>query len=470
MADHESRKEEKHKKKQSHHRGHRGETPGEKPFSFSYLFSVFSVSSVVTIISNHRNDTVSKDVVVIGGGIAGIQSSWIWPTWASRSTWWKNCPASAARWPSWTRPFPPTTAPSEFCRPRCWMSVDIPISSYWRTAKWRRWRGRRVISPSPCAASPLCGRGQAAPDAVPVPKNAPRGAGRLQRGAGRTQGDLQLFRPGDPLHPHHRSGPLPPAERQEMRHLPEGNARPAPSTSNRRTASSTRCGGHHRAAGYDVFDPAAMPEYRYRELPNVVTAIEFERLLSASGPTHGHLDRPSDRAVTAEIAELEKKAAKSGRMLAGWKRNSAGAPTPFTKRSRGLRRGRGPQKMGRALRSPPGRLPARWKNCRPKPAVLPPPKSWPSSSVWVPAISASTPSARAIAACTPSRRPSSPTSMNRKPPRTIFGMDIRAVGKGFEEYKVRGGNNSNIVYIGAVAWRDPAGSRQQTRGGLRGHL
>ena len=34
----------------------------------------------------------------------------------------------------------------------------------------------------------------------------------------------------------------------------------------------------------------------------------------------------------------------------------------------------------------------------------------------------------------------------------IFGMDIRAVGKGFEEYKIRGGNNSNITYIrGRVA-------------------
>ncbi|MBU4129542.1 MAG: heterodisulfide reductase, partial [Proteobacteria bacterium] len=28
----------------------------------------------------------------------------------------------------------------------------------------------------------------------------------------------------------------------------------------------------------------------------------------------------------------------------------------------------------------------------------------------------------------------------------IFGMDIRAVGKGFEEYKIRGGNKSNIAY------------------------
>ena len=28
----------------------------------------------------------------------------------------------------------------------------------------------------------------------------------------------------------------------------------------------------------------------------------------------------------------------------------------------------------------------------------------------------------------------------------IFGMDIRAVGKGFDEYRVRGGNKSNIMY------------------------
>jgi heterodisulfide reductase subunit A-like polyferredoxin len=34
----------------------------------------------------------------------------------------------------------------------------------------------------------------------------------------------------------------------------------------------------------------------------------------------------------------------------------------------------------------------------------------------------------------------------------IFGMDIRAVGKGFEEYKIRGGNHSNITYVrGRVA-------------------
>ena len=65
------------------------------------------------------------------------------------------------------------------------------------------------------------------------------------------------------------------------------------------------------ASGYEVFDPSQIPEYRYADIPNVVTALEFERLLSASGPTGGHLDRPSDLAAKAEIAVLEKKAKKA---------------------------------------------------------------------------------------------------------------------------------------------------------------
>jgi len=69
------------------------------------------------------------------------------------------------------------------------------------------------------------------------------------------------------------------------------------------------------AAGYDVFDPSLILEYRYQEIPNVVTAIELERLLSASGPTGGHLDRPSDLAVKAEIETLEKKIKKSSRAV-----------------------------------------------------------------------------------------------------------------------------------------------------------
>jgi heterodisulfide reductase subunit A len=48
------------------------------------------------------------------------------------------------------------------------------------------------------------------------------------------------------------------------------------------------------ATGYDFYDPAALSQYGYHRHPNVITALEYERLISASGPTGGHLRRPSD--------------------------------------------------------------------------------------------------------------------------------------------------------------------------------
>jgi heterodisulfide reductase subunit A-like polyferredoxin len=60
------------------------------------------------------------------------------------------------------------------------------------------------------------------------------------------------------------------------------------------------------ATGYDLFDARKLPEYGYGRLPNVITALEFERLLSASGPTHGHVYRLSDLRSQAEVPELEK--------------------------------------------------------------------------------------------------------------------------------------------------------------------
>ncbi|MBW2411086.1 MAG: CoB--CoM heterodisulfide reductase iron-sulfur subunit A family protein, partial [Deltaproteobacteria bacterium] len=47
------------------------------------------------------------------------------------------------------------------------------------------------------------------------------------------------------------------------------------------------------APGFDAFDPAQFDNYQYARLPNVVTSMEFERILSASGPTMGHITRRS---------------------------------------------------------------------------------------------------------------------------------------------------------------------------------
>ena len=58
--------------------------------------------------------------------------------------------------------------------------------------------------------------------------------------------------------------------------------------------------------GSEPFDPAALTNvYPYSQCPNVVTSLEFERLLSASGPTMGHLVRPSDGKEPKKIAWLQ---------------------------------------------------------------------------------------------------------------------------------------------------------------------
>ena len=46
--------------------------------------------------------------------------------------------------------------------------------------------------------------------------------------------------------------------------------------------------------GYETTDPKLKPEYGYGRYPNVITSIEFERILSAAGPFEGHVRRPSD--------------------------------------------------------------------------------------------------------------------------------------------------------------------------------
>ncbi len=48
------------------------------------------------------------------------------------------------------------------------------------------------------------------------------------------------------------------------------------------------------ATGYDLFDHSVYGEYGYGKYPDVITGLQFERLVNASGPTQGHIQRPSD--------------------------------------------------------------------------------------------------------------------------------------------------------------------------------
>jgi heterodisulfide reductase subunit A2 len=60
------------------------------------------------------------------------------------------------------------------------------------------------------------------------------------------------------------------------------------------------------ATGTKPFDPSGLDDtYMYKRSPNVMTSLEFERILSAGGPTMGHLVRPSDEKEPEKIAWLQ---------------------------------------------------------------------------------------------------------------------------------------------------------------------
>jgi heterodisulfide reductase subunit A len=59
------------------------------------------------------------------------------------------------------------------------------------------------------------------------------------------------------------------------------------------------------ASGSKAFDPRTYDTFGYSKSANIVTSLEFERILSASGPYGGHLVRPSDKKEPEKIAWLQ---------------------------------------------------------------------------------------------------------------------------------------------------------------------
>ena len=60
------------------------------------------------------------------------------------------------------------------------------------------------------------------------------------------------------------------------------------------------------ATGTTCFDPASGKNpMGYGEVPNVVTGLELERMLSGSGPDHGRLLRPSDKRPVKKAAWIQ---------------------------------------------------------------------------------------------------------------------------------------------------------------------
>lgn len=59
------------------------------------------------------------------------------------------------------------------------------------------------------------------------------------------------------------------------------------------------------ATGFDNFDPSPLYRLGFKKYTDVVTSIQFERILSASGPSAGHVERPSDGKPPRKVAFIQ---------------------------------------------------------------------------------------------------------------------------------------------------------------------
>jgi heterodisulfide reductase subunit A-like polyferredoxin len=59
------------------------------------------------------------------------------------------------------------------------------------------------------------------------------------------------------------------------------------------------------APGFQTFDARQKPEFGYGRYANVITSLEFERILSATGPYAGHVKRPGDGAEPRRVAWIQ---------------------------------------------------------------------------------------------------------------------------------------------------------------------
>ncbi len=72
------------------------------------------------------------------------------------------------------------------------------------------------------------------------------------------------------------------------------------------------------ATGLEAYDPRELDEYGYTRFENVLTSLEFERLVNAGGPTRGELIRPKDRKKPRSVGFVQCVGSRSARKGASY--------------------------------------------------------------------------------------------------------------------------------------------------------
>ncbi|OGF50925.1 MAG: disulfide reductase [Candidatus Firestonebacteria bacterium RIFOXYA2_FULL_40_8] len=59
------------------------------------------------------------------------------------------------------------------------------------------------------------------------------------------------------------------------------------------------------ATGFNIYDHSNYGEYGYGEIKDVISSLQFERLINSSGPTDGHVVRPSDHKEVKNVVFIQ---------------------------------------------------------------------------------------------------------------------------------------------------------------------
>lgn len=239
--------------------------------------------------------SVEKKVLVIGGGIAGIQAALDIAIAGYKAIIVEKNPSIGGRMAQFDKTFPTLDCAACILTPRmvsASQDENIKIYSYSEVCEVSGFVGNfnvKILKKARSVDEEKCtGCGQCITKCpAKVPSEFDRGLGLRKA----------IYTPFPQAVPN-----VPVIDRQACRFYTEGKCRicekicpfSAIDFNQKDQIIEEKVGAIIVASGFTLFDHSVYGEYGYGKLKNVITGLDFERIVNSSGPTGGKVVRPSD--------------------------------------------------------------------------------------------------------------------------------------------------------------------------------
>ena len=247
-----------------------------------------------------------KAVLIIGGGIAGIQSAIDLANMGNRVYLVEKNPSIGGRMAQLDKTFPTNDCAMCILAPKmieCANHENITLLTYSEVAGIE---GRKAVSKPGSSRKPVLLRKTNVWAAGSAPRSAPQKSRiNSMRASARERLFTSTF-PRPSLPPMSSIPSTAGSSRERNAVFVKRPVRPRRSTTSKRTRKS-----------FSRWEPSSWPrdliftmyphltEYGWGKIANVLTAMQFERMICASGPTQGHLKRPSDGKEPKTLAFIQ---------------------------------------------------------------------------------------------------------------------------------------------------------------------